>query len=250
MKTISEFSILIAIVTFGIFATLQSSDAQVGTTPFISIPSQSQIEDLAGGLGITVPSGIRPIVPLAPELIMAFEGWRPSPYDDPSGYCTVGFGHLLKKAECSSLDLSGYARPLTKREGATLLEADTRTARSAAQRLVRKELKDHEFGAISAFIFNIGKGNFAESTLLALINDGQFEAASKEFGKWVVSKGKVLPGLVARRACEAAMFRDFVKANSAGEFVRNDCESLGAAPGSGTLIDVDTGQEVQTSEGR
>ena len=95
MKTISEFSILIAIVTFGIFATLQYSDAQVGTTPFISIPSQSQIEDLAGGLGITVPSGIRPIVPLAPELIMAFEGWRPSPYDDPSGYCTVGFGHLL-----------------------------------------------------------------------------------------------------------------------------------------------------------
>jgi lysozyme len=214
------------------------------------IPSQSQIEDLQSGLAIAKSSPPRPLAPLAPELIMAFEGWEPSPYDDPSGYCTVGFGHLLKKSRCATIDLSKYSRPLTKQQGAELLEADSRTARASVQRLVRRDLKDHEFGALSSFVFNVGKGQFSESALLRLLSEGHFAAASNEFGKWIVSKKRVLPGLISRRACEAALFRNQLKPNAGGEFVRGDCESLGAAPLSGTLIDVDTGKEIQSSEAK
>src|SRR5688500_14795916 len=41
-----------------------------------------------------------PLPPVAIELAMTFEGYRARPYDDPAGYCTVGFGHLLKRARC------------------------------------------------------------------------------------------------------------------------------------------------------
>lgn len=211
-------------------------------------PSKSQIEDFAAGLGVTVPNDVRPLVPLAPNLIMAFEGWEPSPYDDPSGYCTVGYGHLLQKSRCASIDLTKYSKPLTEKEGEELLESDTRTARAAVQRLVKVELKDYQFGALSSFVYNVGKDNFFNSTLLKLLNEGYFDAASKEFGKWIVSNKQVLPGLVARRSCEAALFKDQVKPNAAGQFVRSDCDKLGAAPGAGTLIDVETGQTVQAGE--
>jgi lysozyme len=211
-------------------------------------PSGSLIEDLAGSLGMAPPSGVRPLKPLAPDLIMAFEGWEPSAYDDPSGYCTIGFGHLIKKAQCATLDLSGFRQPLARQSGAELLQSDTRTARVAIQEMVRVDLKDHEFGALTAFVFNVGKSNFAKSNLLKLLNSGAAEVAANEFGKWVVSNKKVLPGLVARRACEAAMFKGYVTSNADGQFSRASCETLGAAPSSSTLIDVVTGQKVSPGE--
>lgn len=211
-------------------------------------PSKSQIEDFDSGLGAVSPNDVRPLFPLAPNLIKHFEGWEPAPYDDPSGYCTIGFGHLIKKSKCANIDLRKYSIPLTQNEGNALLESDTRTARTAVQHLVRTELKNHEFGALSAFVYNIGKSNFANSTLLKLVNGGHINAASKEFRKWVVSKRKVLPGLVARRGCEAALFQNLLKPDAAGDFVRADCDQLGVAPEAGTLIDIDTGEIVQDEE--
>lgn len=233
-----------------LFAASMPVSAQDDISRALRTPSQSQIEDFTAGLGATAPNNARPLFPLAPNLIMAFEGWEPSPYDDPSSYCTVGYGHLLKKSKCASIDLTSYSKPLTRKEGEELLESDTRTARTAVQRLVKTELKDYEFGALSSFVYNVGKGNFANSTLLKLVNERYFDAASKEFGKWIVSNKKVLPGLVARRSCEAALFKDQVKPNAAGEFVRSDCDELGAAPNTGTLIDIETGQVVQAEEVR
>jgi lysozyme len=243
MKT--HFQLVVQMTMSMLLAVLVPTRAEEDIPRSLRTPSQSQIEDLVTGLGATSPNDVRPLVPLAPNLIMAFEGWEPSPYDDPSGYCTVGYGHLLKKSKCASIDLAKYSKPLTKKEGEELLESDTRTARAAVQHLVKRELKDNEFGALSSFVFNVGKDQFADSTLLELVNEGHFNAASKEFGKWIVSKKKVLPGLVARRACEAALFKDQVQPNAAGEFVRSDCEKLGAAPETGTLIDIETGQAVQ-----
>lgn len=212
------------------------------------VPPRSLIEDFSIALGAAPSGGVRRIVPLAPELIMTFEGWEPSPYDDPSGYCTLGYGHLIKKSGCATIDLSAYTFPLTKVMGMELLEADTRTARVAVQRLVRQEMKDNEFGALSSFVFNVGKDNFAQSTMLKLLNEGAFNAAAKEFGKWVVSNNKVLSGLVSRRSCEAALFKNQLTPGAGGVFIRADCESLGAAPSGGDLIDIDTGKEVPLSE--
>lgn len=64
-------------------------------------------------------------------------------------------------------------------------------------------------GALAAmidFAYNLGVGRYRGSTLRRKINDGDWAGAKDELGKWVRGGGKVLPGLVRRRAAEAAIF--------------------------------------------
>lgn len=236
------FPSTVCLLTF--FAFMQTGHADDYLPRELRVLSQSQVEDIGIGFGATPPNQARPLFPLAPNLIMAFEGWEPRPYDDPSGYCTVGYGHLIEKKECSLVSLARFSKQLSKKDGEKLLEEDTRTARAAIQRLVKRELRDHEFGALTSFVFNVGKGNFSKSVLLKLLNGNQDEAAAREFGRWIVSNKKVLPGLAARRSCERALFKNQLK-GKAGEFVRAECDTLGATFDSSMLIDIATGQEVQ-----
>lgn len=60
-------------------------------------------------------------------------------------------------------------------------------------------------GAILDFSFNCGTGALASSTLRKRINADDVEGARTELMKWVRGGGRVLPGLVRRRAAEAAL---------------------------------------------
>jgi len=57
-----------------------------------------------------------------------------------------------------------------------------------------------------SFAFNVGLGNFKSSSVLRAVNTGDFAAVPRRLQLWVKGGGKVLPGLVKRRAAEAAMF--------------------------------------------
>jgi GH24 family phage-related lysozyme (muramidase) len=73
--------------------------------------------------------------------------------------------------------------------------------------LVETPLTDNQFGALVSFTFNLGRGNLAKSTLLRKLNGGDYDGAAIEFNKWNKAGGKVLAGLVARRAAEAELFQ-------------------------------------------
>ena len=60
-------------------------------------------------------------------------------------------------------------------------------------------------GAILDFIYNLGIGNFKASTLRKRLLARDLESAKIELGKGVRGGGKVRPGLVRRRALEAAL---------------------------------------------
>lgn len=62
----------------------------------------------------------------------------------------------------------------------------------------------NQFDALVSFQYNTGA--IATATLTKLHKQGRFADAAKEFGKWVHAGGKVLPGLVRRRAAEAALY--------------------------------------------
>ena len=64
----------------------------------------------------------------------------------------------------------------------------------------------HQFDAMVSFAYNVGVGNLAASTLLKRHKAGAFSDAANEFAKWNKAAGKVLPGLVKRRAAEAALY--------------------------------------------
>src|SRR5690606_6833672 len=74
-------------------------------------------------------------------------------------------------------------------------------------RLVKVPLKQHQFDALVSFAYNAGIGNLRSSTLLRKLNARDFAGAALEFHRWNRSNGKVLPGLVRRRAAEALLFQ-------------------------------------------
>ena len=61
--------------------------------------------------------------------------------------------------------------------------------------------------AIVDFTFNLGAGRLQTSTLRRRVNQRDWTAAGQELRRWVYGGGKVLPGLVARRAAECALLK-------------------------------------------
>lgn len=139
-------------------------------------------------------------------LIKAHEGLRLAAYRDPVGIWTIGHGHT---GDVQAGDV------ITAHQADVLLATDVAVAEAAVRRLVRVPLTQGQFDALVSFVFNLGEGRLADSTLLILLNGQNYAGAAREFGKWV--KGRVkgrkvtLPGLVKRRAEERALFERWVK---------------------------------------
>jgi lysozyme len=209
------------------------------------VPAQSLVEaksgTLAAGGDLDNP---REINSLSLALIKHFEGWVPNAYNDPSGYCTIGYGHLIALDRCENIALGPFEdNMLTEQEGEDLLIQDTVYARRAVDSLTTKPLADFQFGALSAFVFNVGTRSFYKSTMLKYINAGDYSGAGNEFKKWVKSKKRVLPGLLVRRSCEKMLYVGDLSFGATGLFERSTCENYAAAPSDeGEMIDLDVGE--------
>lgn len=203
-----------------------------------------RLEEGLAPLGVADDVDVRSLAPLALDLIKDFEGWFAEAYDDPVGYCTIGYGHLLSLVTCAETDLGEFSGTLTIDQGTDLLLLDLLAARIAVQDLVSAdvELNDDQFGALVSFVFNVGQRNFAKSTMLELLNDGLYAEAADQFPRWVRAKKRILPGLVARRSCEESLFRGYLTYDADGKFSRSLCFSLGIAPDL-TYVDIDEGEQ-------
>jgi lysozyme len=131
------------------------------------------------------------------ELIKRWEGCRTNAYLCPAGVWTIGYGHT-KTATPGMMISHSRADDL-------LLE-DLKRFEEAVRRLVTVPLSQNQFDALVSFIFNVGEGAFKGSTLLKLLNSGNYSSAANQFSKWVYAGKKVLPGLVARREDEYQLF--------------------------------------------
>jgi lysozyme len=137
------------------------------------------------------------ISPAGIALIQAHEGLRLTAYRDAGGVWTIGYGST-----------GGVRRGMTiTRDQAVLrLYHDLDTAESAVNSRVTVPLSQPQFDALVSLVFNIGGGAFRKSTLLQKLNAGDYAGAANEFNRWVKAKGRVLPGLVTRRAAERSLF--------------------------------------------
>lgn len=132
------------------------------------------------------------------ELVTNFEGLRLDAYLDSVGVPTIGWGHTLGVKIGDSI---------THERAEELLYADVKRFELAVNRLVDVPLTQYQFDALTSFAFNLGAGNLKSSTLLRLLNDGNYSGAADEFTRWVYADGERLRGLVRRRKAEAEMFR-------------------------------------------
>ena len=128
-----------------------------------------------------------------------FEGLRLTAYQDSVGVWTIGYGHTGSDVHPGLI--------ITQMEAEALLLNDVASAARCVNQLVTVPLNQNQFDALVDFVFNVGKGNFAASTLLKDLNAGNFAGAAGEFQKWDHAGGRVLPGLLKRRLAEAGLFQ-------------------------------------------
>lgn len=134
------------------------------------------------------------------NLIKEFEGVELHAYKPVSTevHYTIGYGsygsHVTKDMVIS------------KEEAEELLKKDLVRFEEAVTSYVTVSINQNQFDALVSFAFNLGQGSLQRSTLLKLLNNNDHEGASNEFWKWRKAGGKVLQGLVRRRAAEKDLF--------------------------------------------
>lgn len=133
------------------------------------------------------------------KLIESFEGCVLTAYLDQRGIATCGFGHTqgVKMGDtCTQMQADAW------------LEGDLATAESAVNRLVKAALTQNQFDALISLTYNIGQGNFADSTVLKRLNIGtpDYAGAADAILMWDKTGGVVNPGLERRRQAEQALF--------------------------------------------
>ena len=130
-------------------------------------------------------------------LIKEFEGLRLKAYKCPGGVWSIGYGHTAGVK-------SGMV--ITEAQAEEYLKADL----IAFERYLNGlglALNQNQFDALVSFIYNVGTGNFSNSTLLRKVRaNPQENSIMDEFLRWVYSKGRVLPGLQRRRLAEMKLY--------------------------------------------
>jgi lysozyme len=135
-----------------------------------------------------------------------FEGFSARLYNDPAGHCTIGFGHLVHLGAINGKEPAEFKAGITRERGLEILRQDARTASDAIARLVRPPLNQPQRDALISFTFNLGTGALETSTLLRLLNGGDYASVPAQLNRWTKAGGRQLPGLVARRKAEGALF--------------------------------------------
>ena len=144
-------------------------------------------------------------------LIKKFESLALRSYPDPKtggAPYTLGYGHtdgVCKGMKCTPAEADQW------------LATDVMSAESGVLSHVTVPLSQGQFDALVSLCFNVGPGSHlkdgilrlksgAPSTLLRLLNLGDYKGAAAEFPKWCSPGSSVERGLKIRRLAEQALF--------------------------------------------
>jgi lysozyme len=137
--------------------------------------------------------------------LIAEEGIRNRVYKDQAGKDTIGIGHLIKPGEERFLSVT-----LSPKEIEDLFFSDIAQTENTIKSLVKVPLNENQKIALVSLVFNIGPTAFKNSTLLKLLNDGDYNKASLEFPRWVYitlnGNKQISKGLQNRRFREQLLF--------------------------------------------
>lgn len=140
------------------------------------------------------PTGVKDV-----ELIKESEGLRLEAYlPTPNDVWTIGYGHTKTAKKGMKITHAGAE---------ALLLHDLAWVETAIDTYVQVPLNQNQYDALASFIYNVGATAFRKSTMLKLLNKGDYAGAAGQFPRWNKQKGKVLRGLTARRQKEQTLFK-------------------------------------------
>jgi len=114
---------------------------------------------------------------------------------------TIGYGSTKYKGQPVEDDMK-----ISMQEAEDLLIHEMDEYEGYVNHMVKVDLKQNEFDALVAWVFNLGPSKFSSSTLLQKINIKDWDDVPNQIKRWNKAGGKVLQGLVRRREAEALLF--------------------------------------------
>jgi len=132
-------------------------------------------------------------------LIKKFEGCELEAYLCPANVWTIGYGRTKNVKEddmCTYLQAEEW------------LEEELTEYENYVKNLVKVELNQNQFDALVCWTYNLGPSNLSKSTMLKLLNAGDYHTVPSQMKRWNKSKGEVLDGLVRRREAESLLFEE------------------------------------------
>lgn len=157
----------------------------------------SKINDLLAGF-----KGEKSVSQNGINLLSSFEGCELAAYLCPAKVWTIGFGTTVypsgvkvKKGDTCTPDQAKQFKA-----------HDLKRFEKTVNDLVKVPLTQNQFDALVSLTYNIGTGAFEKSTLLKKLNVSDYQGAADQFTVWNKGGGKVLQGLVSRRAKERELF--------------------------------------------
>jgi len=141
-------------------------------------------------------------------LIRKSENFVALPYLCPAGVPTIGYGST-RYADGTAVKLTD--KSIDRSIAESLMRVTLIEYEEAVRRCVKVPLSQGQFDALVDFAYNAGAHNLRTSTLLKLLNSGDYAGAARQFERWVFGGGKRLPGLIIRRDAERNLFDGVAK---------------------------------------
>ena len=131
------------------------------------------------------------------SLIKKFEGCELYAYQCSAGVWTIGYGHT-KDVE--------PGMQITKEDAEEMLVEELHEYESYINDFVTAPLSQNQFDALVSWVYNLGPANLKASTMLKVLNAGNYDEVPAQMKRWNKAGGKVLEGLIRRREAESLLF--------------------------------------------
>ena len=130
-------------------------------------------------------------------LIQKFEGCELEAYQCSANVWTIGYGHTKDVEKGDTI---------TKEEAEQMLVDELHEYENYINKYVNVALSQNQFDALVSWVYNLGPANLTASTMLKVLNNGEYEEVPAQMKRWNKAGGKVLDGLVRRREAEALLY--------------------------------------------
>ena len=128
-------------------------------------------------------------------------------YKDPGSKdglpITAGYG-ATRKLDGTRFTLG---ERITEKYAEDCLLRDVSWAEAAVNQSVKVPLNSNQFDSLVSFSYNVGVDAFKTSTLLKVLNAGDYDAAADQMLRWVFNDGVEMQGLKNRRFLERRLFK-------------------------------------------
>ena len=110
---------------------------------------------------------------------------------------TIGYGHT-KGVEAGD--------EISKEQAEEMLVEELHEYESYVNDFVTAPLSQNQYDAMVSWVYNLGPANLKASTMLKVLNAGEYEEVPAQIKRWNKAGGKVLEGLIRRREAESLLF--------------------------------------------